>query len=36
VPHKFLTKYGSKINHDFKLGFNANKIEKKIKELINL
>jgi transketolase len=35
VPKNFLTNYGSKINHDLKLGFDSKKIEKKIKELIN-
>jgi len=36
IPQKFLTKYGSKLDHDFHLGFDSKKIEKKIQKLISL
>jgi|TARA_B110000858_G_C17489964_1_gene331108 hypothetical protein len=33
VPFKFLTNYGTKKQHDEKLGFSIKKIEKMIKKL---
>ena len=36
IPNKFLDKYGKRIQHDKKLGFNADKIEAKLIKLLKI